>query len=243
MANQKTAKLVNRKLFLKAGEQYDFPLHGDSVRVTSAAVDVYFKTSDGALDFYLKAGEKADFSGHDFLTLIVYHLDGADQKVILSIGQDAEIGSATVSGNVSITGTPSVIISGNSRNAPLYVENGIASYGASFSSNLALAANTPETIFSPASNVNGAVLHSAGFAVFTAAALSANILAKTSAPTTPFDGDVVVTPNYDVASSIRVSKGILNNPIKIAAGKGLYFISNAAVTLNEGQRAALYTLL
>lgn len=97
------ASLRNKKLVLAPAQEYDFPLHGDSIRVVSASVPIYFKTANGDLDFYLEQGEKATFEGNDFLTLVIYHLDGADQNVIISIGKDADIGSAKFSGSVAIT--------------------------------------------------------------------------------------------------------------------------------------------
>lgn len=94
--------LRNKKISLAAGQEYEFPLHGDAIRVVSANVPVYFKTKDGNLDFYLEKGEKANFAGVDFLNLVIYHLDAVAQNVIISIGKDADVGSALVSGSVTI---------------------------------------------------------------------------------------------------------------------------------------------
>jgi hypothetical protein len=97
------AYLKNRKIVLAPAQEYDFPMQGDFIRVTTANVPIYFKTRDGSVDFYLEAGEKADLGGVDFNSLIIYHLDGADQAVTISIGKDADISSAKLSGSVTVS--------------------------------------------------------------------------------------------------------------------------------------------
>lgn len=110
-------------------------------------------------------------------------------------------------------------------------------YSGSYKSMTAMAANTPDTIFTPASNINGAILwfadsYTAGSAIYNA------IVAKNSAPTSVIDGDVLSEFNWPA-----VNQGIarVSRPIKIAAGKGVYAISSAAET--AGFRKALYSLL
>jgi hypothetical protein len=108
-------------------------------------------------------------------------------------------------------------------------------YGASFSSSSNMAANTPVTIFSAGSNVNGAILHCASAYTNNAAAASFAVLARSTLPTGVADGD-----------SIDVSGGaVLTASIKrqffIPPGKGVYMIQNqnsAAAVLG-----ALFTLL
>lgn len=98
------AFLRNKKITLSPSEEYDFPITGDSIRLVSANVPIYFKTRDGSLDFYLEKGEKAQFDENAFQTLTIYHLDAADQSIIISVGKGADVGSAKFSGEVVITG-------------------------------------------------------------------------------------------------------------------------------------------
>lgn len=237
------ASLRNKKIVLSPGQQYDFPINGDSVRLASANVPIYFKTRDGDLDFYLEQGEKASFSGQDFLTLTIYHLDASDQTIIISVGKDADIGSARFSGNVSISAPVDLSASTLAALENITIQNLGASYGASYRSVALLAANTPETIFTPAANVNGAILHSAQFySQCGSGGANTALLAKTSAPSSVTDGDGILSA--DSAASQAGAPALtasLQNPIRIPAGKGLYAIS--AILETVGSRSALYTLL
>ena len=99
-------------------------------------------------------------------------------------------------------------------------------------------------MFSPAANVNGAVVHLAG-AHSTVAAGNiprASLLAKASAPTSVVDGDVMSsTDTGGLITGAGWGEHRLRNAVFIPAGKGLYFISTDAES--GGLRHALYTLL
>jgi len=115
-------------------------------------------------------------------------------------------------------------------------------YGASYKSNTNLAANTPETVFAPGSNVNGAYVWEAGFVHSNAGGMGAAFLAKTSAPATVLDGDVVCGMSGAAASGAsNLNFGQMPQPVFVPAGKGLYFISTNAE--NNANRHALFTLL
>lgn len=112
-------------------------------------------------------------------------------------------------------------------------------YKAAFKSTAILAANTPETVISPAANVNGVIIHSAQMAAINTG-YSASMVAKSSAPANVADGDVIVVGKAFNTSAML--HGELSNPIKIDAGKGVYFISTSAEN-NNALRSVLYTLL
>lgn len=118
----------------------------------------------------------------------------------------------------------------------------LASTG-NFKNTGALAANTPETIFSAASNVNGAILLTAGFNTFGNAALANPvILAKATAPTSISDGEVYLAADYtNVFSTTYTDNGQIAGPQFVAAGLGLYYITAAAGS--GGIRFARYRLL
>lgn len=114
-------------------------------------------------------------------------------------------------------------------------------YASSYKSNTSLAANTAETVFSAASNTLGAWLWRASFVHGNAGGLAAGYLAKTSAPTTVIDGDVICgTDSYEFATNNYLFAK-LEAPVFIPPGKGLYFIAGAAEV--AAYRAALFTLL
>lgn len=93
-----------------------------------------------------------------------------------------------------------------------------------------LAANTPLTVFTPASNTGGVILLGAWAADMAAAASSPiqAFLAKNAAPANIGDGEIVAGGNYFVGSTYGGSNINLAIPQYIAAGLGLYFISTGA---------------
>lgn len=104
-----------------------------------------------------------------------------------------------------------------------------------------LTANTPDTVFLPASNINGAVVLSAEGTSFNASSKgNYSLISKASAPTTPTDGNIVcagVGNPGENSSSIKLSI-----PQFIPAGLGLYFITNTTETAGL-MRGCRYRLL
>ncbi|MES2027356.1 MAG: hypothetical protein V4448_17555 [Pseudomonadota bacterium] len=139
-------------------------------------------------------------------------------------------------GDVNVLSLPPVVIA-NPDAQKLYME-----YASSWKSNVAKGANGVDVIFTPAANVNGAILksgqvHSSG-ASFTLPAF----IAKTSSPASNIDGDVlsVGIAGWNSGSAICTYINI-DREIKIPAGYGLYYI--AGVAEGNSHRSVLYTLL
>lgn len=105
----------------------------------------------------------------------------------------------------------------------------------------ALAANTPETLFAPGANVNGAVVLTANFSVFMAAGSGCVFLAKNAAPTSNLDGELILTASSLSTGANNCEAGALPQAQFIPAGLGLYFISPVAIA--SGVRAARWRLL
>lgn len=234
-------------------------LDGDYIRIQSASVAFKFQT-DNQDDFQLVEGEEAKLKG--FQVIKVINMDGADQTLSLYVGKDAAVGSAKVSGSVTVSNeialnaptlaaletvdlgaTTLAALETVSVENKVKIEHGGQVYGASYRSTTALSANTAQTVFSAASNVNGAIVHAASFSDYATGVLSSAFLAKTSAPANVTDGDAILSGENItfIGSSEYSSSASLKNPIFIPAGKGLYFISN----INEifASRSVLYTLL
>lgn len=113
-----------------------------------------------------------------------------------------------------------------------------------FNSQALIAANTATQVFSAASNVNGAIVLAAScFDVFPANGVIA-LLAKATAPASVTDGDPVFMPPWStqVGGTSSSPGGILPAPQYVAAGQGLWYISNLANT-TAGFRTARYRLL
>lgn len=114
-------------------------------------------------------------------------------------------------------------------------------YGASYKSITALVANTPEAVFAPGSNVNGAIVWTASAVSRAGGSSNISYVAKTSAPATVVDGDVIASAN-SFSQNVSNDSGLsLSRPVFISAGKGLYAIST--VSESSGSRSVLYTLL
>ena len=120
----------------------------------------------------------------------------------------------------------------------------------SFIATAALVANTPDTVFTPASNVGGVILLSAFFNIYTASNAGAfAFVAHTAAPANISTGDHVLggAQTSNSAGANVVSYGSLPSAQFIPAGKGLYFIGDApssgAVVPGNSYRSARYKLL
>lgn len=120
-------------------------------------------------------------------------------------------------------------------------------YGASFASNAALGTGN-EQIFAPGVNVNGVAIWACFISSYPSAAAASTfmgLIAKSGvAPTTAIDGDVLMALQNNTPTLVgAVANTIaLPRPIKIAAGKGLWF-RNSATVEGGGYRSIQYTVL
>ena len=110
--------------------------------------------------------------------------------------------------------------------------------GASFKSATALVANTPDAVFSPAANANGAIIHSCYVNDFMPGLIV--LIAKAgAAPTSNSDGEVLA--QTDIIYGATYSHSMKFTPTRIAAGLDLYFIGTGAGS--SSFRSTRYTLL
>ena len=147
---------------------------------------------------------------------------GSRMRIFYGVDIDFKAGvnsSISIAGNVSVT-------------EPFYTGN--------FSSTTVLAANTPQLVLSPAANTQGVLINLASMQSYSGVQAYCALIAKSSAPVSVLDGDVLLL-NCPPSS---IYYGILNqisNKVRIPAGKGLYFISSALETV--GARCCTYTVL
>lgn len=108
-----------------------------------------------------------------------------------------------------------------------------------YAANSLMAANTPDTVFTPAANANGAIiLYASLFSNSGATPFGASMIAKASAPATVIDGEIIIGGR---SQGGNVTVGDLQMPTYLAAGKGLYFISTTVETVSL--RSCRYKLL
>lgn len=108
-------------------------------------------------------------------------------------------------------------------------------------SSAAVAANTPDTIFTPAANVNGAILlYAESTSLNTTSQIFPTFIAKMSAPVNVSDGEVI--HRSQLAAFINtnfVEAGCLQEPQFIPAGLGLYYIQSGPSTPTRSCRFVL----
>lgn len=173
-----------------------------------------------------------------FTRIIVQNSAQAGKVLRIFYGVDIDFRpgmSATVSGGVTITGPL--------RDTNVAMAESGATPGAYYKSNTALAANTAETVFAPASNVNGAIVWRAQITGHNGVQYArAAILAKSAAPASIIDGDLLLLTGYSaIAAGFYPYTGAMFDPVRVAAGKGLYAIVDQAEI--AGHRHVSYTLL
>ena len=210
-----------------------FFVDADTVNVGTAIV--HFQDTNlgnASAPFYVAPGFVATVG---FTQILVENAAQAGKRLRIFYGVDidfrAGVNASTISGVVTV---------GNAKSAPANVVNSGFDYGVSYKSTTALAALTPEQVFSAAANVNGAI-------VWTAEALSGvgagiqqcAFIAKAAAPVSLIDGDVVSISDFAFTNTWGKTK--TSRPVKIPAGKGLYFIASLAES--SAHRLCLYTLL
>jgi hypothetical protein len=189
-----------------------------------------------------------------FTQLLLENIAQAGKFLRIIYGVDIDFSpglnaSVTIGGVVTVAGTlgtlAQVLLGGV--NTLQTTDRGYTA-GANFASSTAIGAATNETIVAPASNTNGLILWGAGIDTYTTAANSGSqvgMLAKTSAPASAIDGELLLTVAHDI---VQVQSGSAGNRTRrerarfVAAGKGLYFRNSGAAEA-QGYRWADYTLL
>lgn len=242
--------LRDQRVSIPAGQRIQLFVNADYLRIKAANIPFRFETKNGD-DFEIKQGDEVSIQNFEYV--YITNQSASDEVLDLYTAKDERVNSAELSGSVNVSGAvelgaatlaalETVDLGATTLNALESVEHSGQTYGASFASTAVLVGNTPQTVFTPASNVNGAIIHSAQFySEHAAGGRLTSLLAKTSAPANVADGDALLTPDYGYVASVNGCSASLKNPIKVPAGKGLYFI--ATTTENTGIRSVLYTLL
>lgn len=198
--------------------------YSDADTTTGGNATVHFQDTNlgsSSAPFFVSPGFIANVG---FTKLLIENTAQAGKHLRIFYGVDIDF-QAGVNSSISISGNVTVV-------EPVYNGN--------YASVTPMAANSPATVFTPAANVNGAIVNLATMNSFSGASGFASLLAKASVPVSVVDGDVLLI----CAPPTTVYYGSpfqINSKVRIPAGKGLYFISSALET--TGARSCTYTLL
>lgn len=232
---------------LAAGGSFRLPVIGEYFRLqtSTGAVDVTVE-GVGTLPGLLagQALKDVPFNG-----LVLRDASGAPNVGTILVAS-SEFQDNRLNGTVDLSATSLAALESIDLNAATLatMRHPLVSTG-NFKSSAAMVANTPETVFTPAANVNGAIVLGAGFWTHSAASSSfPMLLAKASAPTTFLDGEVYPILSQAITGpAYIVNTGKLEKPQFVAPGLGLYYISQdalpAAAANLPTHRAARYRLL
>lgn len=189
--------------------------------------------SDSGTDtpFYVSPGFIANVP---YTRIRVYNSAQPGKKVRLVYGVDIPFQPGSVA-NVAISSIGGFVSIRPEDHTGFYASGG------------ALAANTAVQIIAPSANLNGIVILSADMQGYSAtSAITQALISKSGpAPTTIYDGAVILTTKTVAAvSTASIIGGTLSFPQKIPAGEGLYVISNVAtgVTLADTRVVRYKTL-
>lgn len=160
-----------------------------------------------------------------------------------SINGKITVGSGNISDN-SIVGE--VSLSAGALEALEQINVRPEASSGSYALNGSIAANTWQTVFSPAANVNGAILLSAQLCYFDNATVGTDVfIAKASTPSNVIDGEIMLASLWQGnGTAAQGNAATLPKEQFITAGLGLYFMSNRAWTVGQNaMRTCRYKLL
>lgn len=218
-----------------AGTNVVYPIAGDFIYVDAAStgtatLEINNQYNDPAAPFLIQA----NFALNAVFKQIKLSWSAQVSKKIRLMYSTGERVIPTSSGvsAVTISGTPTVQLS-----------NGIKDpeqYNLSFKQYTACAALTPETILAPASNTNGAyLLRAKANSYSSGSSLQTAFIAKSSAPTSMTDGDVLDSSLW-VTETGWTAVNEINTPIFVPSGIGIYFLTNVAISAGPNSfRSAL----
>lgn len=242
MSQQNNIEIVSA--VFAVGESRIFALSGNYFEIIDAPnpVDVVLSGVSGARSALMRQAGASFYSKN--VDFAVIQITSANNQTIRFAYGSGEIGTRRATGSVSISG--SVELGGATLSALEQITVRPETQTGNFTSMFLSPANSADTVFTPASNLNGALIlsasmHEIGNSVSTIA--QGGLFAKNAAPLNAADGALIMpllTRQY-VSGTTFVSGGDLNIPQFIAPGLGVYFFSNQTVLAS--QRACRYRLL
>lgn len=230
----------------QAGESKLFAISGQYFELIDAVnpVDVVLTDKFGAQRGLMRQAEASfNLKATEFATV---QLTSATAQTVRFAYGTGEGSTRRAAGAVSIVGT--VAVSGPLTDAELRAQLVDVRMRPELPTNSwqnggTMAANTPIAVINPGANVNGAIVWSAGASDMANATMIQTFTAKATPPSVPGDGQVIAQSNPAATLSTNLYVALdMQQPRRIAAGLGLYFISSVAGQPGF-QRHARYTLL
>lgn len=238
---------MNLPFVITPGQPFEFTDPGDFFRILSsqAPLDVrfYLRGKEVAEALQVTEGYAERWRGEGFDRLVM--TSGTEQTVqfVTRLGAEVFFDAPPVGDTAIVSSVPLALDAATLASLNAVVRE-VPTYGASHDSTTALGAAGTETVFTPAANVNGAIIWSAGWNGFNGgtAVLTSALIAHTAAPGGFTSGDVLMVCDQlaSVAGGLAYS-GRLQHPVRVPAGKGAYFFS--AVAESAAGRHVLFTLL
>lgn len=240
---------MNAPFVIQAGLPVEFYEPGDFFRILASAapVDVRFYRQGVEVGEALQVteGYAERWRGLGFDRFIIASATTQTLQVVARLGSDVFFDSPPVGDTSIISSVPLALDAATlaALEADIVGLQSPLLPASNWNNGGTMGANAPLTIFAAGSNPNGAILWSAGASDGVNGAMVQSFIAKATAPTGAADGDVIAqsTPCAGVSTTLyqRID---LQQPRRIAAGRGLYFISSVAGSAGF-MRHARYTLL
>lgn len=226
---------------MTAGEPRTFYLTGQYFELIDAVdpVDVVLSDMYGAQRGLMRQAE-ASFFLKSTAFKVVQITSATNQTIRFGYGS-GEGGTRRSAGSVNIANQPTVTLDA-AQLAQLLLLNRPQLPAVSWNSFATAVANTPITVFAAGANPNGAIVWTAEAGDALTGNSHQSFIAKATAPTTAFDGDIVALSVPANAGATVMHQLRLAQPTRIPAGLGLYFISSLAGAAGYA-RHCRYTLL
>lgn len=233
-----------------AGESKLFAISGQYFELIDATnpIDVLLSDVNGAQRGVMRSAEASfNLKDTDFATVQLYSATAQTIRFAYGTG---EAGTRRAAGAVSIVGdvglnpaTLAALESTDLNPASINALNRPELPTGNWKDSSTLAASTPLTLFTPAANVNGAILWNANANEELATKMQMVFIAKNAPPASVTDGEIIAQSETCAANASAVwSKLDMQQPRRIAAGLGLYFIQNGSGAVGS-LRSARFTLL
>ncbi|WP_302172877.1 hypothetical protein [uncultured Hydrogenophaga sp.] len=238
---------MNLPFVINPGQPFEFTEAGDFFRILSsqAPLDVrfYLRGKEIAEALQVTEGYAERWRGEGFDRLVMTSGTAQTVQFVTRLGADVFFDQSPV-GDTAIVSSVPLALDTPTMNGLMRPMAATTSFG----NTSAMTNNVPQVVFSPAANVNGAIILTAGASVNNGATgmVDTVLIGKSSPPASIIDGDIYMgtTPTANNGSGVNCAGGQLQHPQFVPAGMGLYFISNGAVVAASGAwRACRYRLL
>lgn len=240
MSDQNSLEIVPPVAFT-AGETKEWAFTGSYFELIDcpSPVDVDLTDRNGSVRTRMRGAEASFYSKSVEFGRIV--ITSATAQTIKFAYGSGEAGTRRSTGSVVVSGA--VALDAATLAALEQINVRPEAPTGSWNSSVALALNTPQTVFAPGANPNGTYLLAAGSSLAGNAALSVGcFVAKAgAAPANPNDGEMILAPSCSAGTSNYLENSQLPKDQYIPPNFGLYFISAGPVLV--GPRYARWKAL